>query len=178
MFTKNWYKALACAMTGQNTPGCQFKSHQGSDFKISTASFVVNQIGKNVDKAGTPSLHKVRTAYNTYGGVVFGTGTTPPTKDDYCLSGDLITTISCSSAVDYEFDDTGITFTAIYTITNTGSSDITIGEIGLMCGLYSDSDTNALYKSFVERTVLDTPVTITAGGLGQVTYTIRMNYPA
>ena len=30
---------------------------------------------------------------------------------------------------------------------------------------------------WVERTVLETPVTIPAGGVGQVTYTIRMNYP-
>lgn len=29
----------------------------------------------------------------------------------------------------------------------------------------------------INRTVFDTPVTIAAGGVGQVTYTIRMNYP-
>ena len=72
-------------------------------------------------------------------------------------------------------DESGLTITALYTITNTGSSAFTIGELGLIAATYTNVSTNS--KCLVERTVLDTPVTIPAGGIGQVEYTITFNYP-
>ena len=59
---------------------------------------------------------------------------------------------------------------AVLTITNNNATDITIGEVGIV---YQGSNTAAL----LERTVLDSPITIPAGGVSQITYTIRMNYP-
>jgi hypothetical protein len=178
MFLRNWDKALAFAMTGQDyASNIFYKSQDGSEMNFGGGTPNTLLIGKNTDGASYASLHKVRTSYNSYGGVVFGTGTTPPTKDDYKLSGTLLTTFSYSAGVSYEYDDTGTTIRAIYTITNTGSNDITIGEIGLMSNMYDASSQVASRKGFIERTVLDTPVTIPAGGIGQVVYTIRINYP-
>ena len=109
------------------------------------------------------------------GCVVFGTGDVAPTKDDYCLSGDLITTISGTYAFTNTFDENGYTLEAIYTLTNTGTDSITIKEIAAIgIGKYSSNYSTACLW---DRTVLDTPVTIPAGGVGQVAYTIRFNYP-
>jgi len=111
-------------------------------------------------------------------GVVFGTGNTPPTVDDYTLSGSFISGLSTSNVTVAETtsknDDGSMVFTYVYTINNSTGADITIGEIGIQT--YANSSSYYI-NVLVERTVLDTPVTIAAGGVGQVTYTIRMNYP-
>lgn len=60
--------------------------------------------------------------------------------------------------------------------TTTGDSAISIGEIGLIASS-SNSYTTADYKALYERTVLDTPVTIEAGGVGIVNYSIKLQYP-
>lgn len=181
MFLRNWDKTLAQVLSSAAFGALTYKSHKGEDlqFTAEPASIIKTiQLTKNENSAGVPSLHKVQTSYGTYGGVVFGTGTTPPTKDDYCLSGTLLTNFAYSAGVTATPDATGVTIKAIYTITNTGSSDMTIGEIGLMCNMYDASNQVDFRKGFIERTVLDAPVTIPAGGIGQVTYTIRINYPA
>ena len=171
MFTKNWYKAAASLFSGM---AFTFTTRSGGSQGASTYDSFL-RYGKNYSGPGYPSMYYVRTSYYGDSGVVFGTGTTPPTIDDYCLSGDLITGISCSAVVSNADDDNGVTTTAVYTVTNANSEDITIGEIGLMASL--DNTSSSDKKAFIERTVLDTPITIPAGGVGQVTYTIRMNYP-
>ena len=117
----------------------------------------------------------------TTSGIAFGTGTTPPTFNDYKLSGELITNLSVSNTVSKNQDGNGtIEFTTVSLITNNNATDVTIGEVAYVhmnqsCYPTSTSIITGYYMC--ERTVLDTPVTIPAGGIGQVTYTIRMNYP-
>lgn len=180
MFLENWYKALAAEMynhesvTGVNTTGLasRFVSSSGSGSCWTTTSLML--AGGTSSSAGQytyePHMGLVRTSYN-FGGVVFGTGSVEPKFDDHKLSGDLITTISAACSVSPTLDDGGCTFTGMYTLTNTGSEEIIIGEVGLIM--------NSPYSGtfLIERTVLDSPVTIPAGGIGQVTYTIRFNYP-
>lgn len=105
----------------------------------------------------------------TSGGVVFGTSDEAPTYNDYFLKGDIITTISGSGVVTLSEDENGCEWSVVHTLTNTGESDITIKEVGYIAS-YSK-------YAMIERTVLDSPLTIPADGVGQVTYTIRMNYP-
>lgn len=172
MFTKNWYKVSASYYFKQEV---DVTNVIGSSYKSSTDTWTT--FGNTQDNVLCPSLYHVRTAYNSYGGVVLGTGTTQPTIDDYCLSGNLITNISCIAAVSNAGDADGVTTTAVYTVTNTSSEDITIGEIGIIAS-YRSSQNSQTYKLLLERTVLDAPITIPAGGVGQVTYTIRFNYPS
>lgn len=113
-------------------------------------------------------------------GVLFGTGTTPPSGGDYALSGDIVDTITVSNVRSHTVDDSGDTLTMVYTITNTGDTDITIGEVGLIAPFQyacTASNNRKTVYPLIERTVLDKPITIPSGGVGQVTYTIRMNYP-
>ena len=109
-----------------------------------------------------------------YSGVVFGTGNTAPEASDYKLAGEIVSTISHGIVVNYSMDDSGFSVTATYTITNTGSETITIREVGLV----ASGGNNAASKVLVERTVLDSPVTIEPAGVGQVVYTIKMNFPS
>ena len=173
MFTKNWYRVLGCAIGNTSTYGKGYDNNE----RIISDSYAKDmvRIGANSDGYNYASLFKVRTSHTGNGGVIFGTGTTPPTIDDYELESDIISTISGSASVTPTFDDTGMTLTAIYVLTNTGSADITIGEIGLIAsGMYSQ---DWYMKLLLERTVLDTPLTIPAGEIGKVTYTIKLPYP-
>ena len=58
---------------------------------------------------------------------------------------------------------------------NTSGADITICEIGKIGRFYSGSKN---YHVLVDRTVLDTPITIPAGETKVLSHSIRINYPA
>lgn len=67
-----------------------------------------------------------------------------------------------------------ITLTAVYTITNNGTSDFTITKVVLTDnGKRVDKGVLSTGFIWVANTVLGTPVTIPAGGVGQVTLTIE-----
>ena len=100
---------------------------------------------------------------NSGSGVLFGTGTTPPTYTDNKLSGSPIRGLTVSAEVTKENYSNEIV--ALYTITNNTGNDVTIGEVGL-CYTWA----------LLDRTVLENPVTIPAGSIGQITYTITFNY--
>jgi hypothetical protein len=180
MFLRNWYRALTAEMynhssvTGINTSGltCNIVGGGSSGGIYSRTSLTMTG-GSSLSSSNTsaPNMGVVQTDYAYKGGIVFGTGSAEPTFDDYRLSGDLITTISSSASVTATLDDDGCTFVGTYTLTNTGSDGITVKEIGLLMS------NNSGPVMLIERTVLDEPVTIPAGGVGQVTYTIRFNYP-
>ena len=74
---------------------------------------------------------------NTYLGAAYGTGDTPPTIDDYQLSGDLISDFSLTNYA-INVNANGITFS--HSITNTGGTSVTIKEIALC--LYQGSQYN------------------------------------
>ena len=173
MFTKNYYKLLAYAMNDGAAP-LNVITTSGSTLSSIAGSFNREYLlfGYNGDNYFSPTMRRVRTIFSgMYAGTFFGTGTTPPTIDDYKLSGNLITTISSSVSFSAVNEDGGNKLEAVYTLTNTGSSPITIGEVGLFAG------DNQYNKVLVERTVLDEPITLPPDGVGQVTYTIRMVYP-
>ena len=172
MFTRNWYKAISTEMSRVNDT---FQSVTGTTQTLSMSAYLFN-IMLNEDNRYTPSIYKVRTTLEGDGGVIFGAGNTPPTIDDTTLSGNLISGFSYSSNVSTARDEAGTTLTALYTVTNNSTNPITISEIALIANL-SNSYTQAMYKGLLDRTVLDTPVTIPAGGVGQVEYTIRLNLP-
>ena len=177
MFLKNWYKGLAgitaysSEMTYKNVQGYNRENASTSAWFVPLSSATKNSVNmKNV------LTTDVLTTNSAMAGVIFGNGATPPTIDDYFLSGDQITGIEYTSNVSSVIDDNGVTVTGVYTITNNNTSDITISEVGLV-GPCTTGTPYYYWRCMVERTLLDTPVVIPAGGIGQVTYTIRFNYP-
>ena len=172
MFTRNWYKALAVEMSRVNDT---FQSVTGTTQTLSMSAYLSN-IMLNEDNRYAPSIYKVRTALDSGGGVIFGTGNTIPTIDDTTLSGNLVSGFIYSSNVNAKHVEGGVTLTALYTVTNNNAEAITISEVALIANLYNNN-TQAQYKGLLDRTVLDTPVIIPAGGVGQVKYTITLNLP-
>lgn len=184
MILRNFYNMIVATVVGAGAPVVDYTGAP----KLHYHNYATSYAGKpmlydpNSGHQGNPRMNNIMTTLDntSYGGVVFGTGTTPPTYDDYKLSGDLITGLTISKTESTDRSDTDASRTVIYTITNGGASDVTIGEVGLLAvGSQSPKETSYGYRypMMVERTVLNSPVTIPAGGIGQVTYTIRMNYP-
>lgn len=171
MLTKNWYSAMwGYAIYGEP----KIIDQTGTERTLSTSYTMYNSrfgwaaASSGAEQLCSPTMLKVDTSTSFGRGVNFGTGTTAPTINDYCPAGEKVSTISYSVSV--ERNDTAIT--AYYTLTNTGTNPITIGEVALMASVnYSN------YLTLFERTVLESPITIEPGGVGQVTYTIRMDYP-
>ena len=173
MFTKNWYKAMAALVFCGEDEDTFVPLDGKSTQSIKTSDYSV-MIGGIYNEYRNGSMRVLRTTTAGYGGVVIGTGTQPPTIDDYCLSGDLISSYTSSASFTRDFDENGAFGTTLFTITNTGTKAFTIGEVGLIAGMNSNGSS---YKALLERTVLETPITIEPGGVGQITYTLRMNYP-
>lgn len=110
-------------------------------------------------------------------GVIFGNGNAPATPNDYKMAGDLMSNGSVSVAQSENRADDGsyVELVNIYTVTNAMNEDFTIAEVGVVGGFGNNSQN--YFTCLLDRTVLETPITIPAGGVGVVTYTIRMNYP-
>ena len=159
MLLKNYYTIFA-GLTF-NSGNMKFVNVSGVNNTYANSNITVNNIGL---------MHtNINTNSNFSGnGVIFGDGDTPANIDDYKLSGNLITTLSGNGLISCEYVDDKCIATRIFTLTNTGSEDVTIREVATLAGFN--------YQTIIERTVLDNPVTIPAGGIGQVTYTVCMNY--
>ena len=170
MVTKNFYKMLTAMMT--NLQSFTATSFAGSEVEMNEYNWETRFEWANL-------LSKLQTSANSHNGVVLGDGDTPPTFEDYTLAGNPISNFTFTASMStLKTDDSGATIRALYTITNNNSVEITIKEIGLIVNpTQFSSSLGADKKILLERTVLDTPVTIPAGGIGQVVYTITFNLP-
>ena len=162
MLTKNFYSYMRSVF--QNTAST-FKSTDGTTHK--DIAF----------KTSKPPFMAMKTWANTASsyGVSFGTGTTPATASDYCLESILGTTqisTSVPSTVSYSRVDTYEEYSVTFGVTNKTADAITISEVGLT--IYTDN--SPYVYVLIDRTVLDTRITIPAVQSKQITYTIRFNY--
>ena len=168
MLTNNFYSALAQNMIG-TLKSKSIKTVSGSLGQTNNAAgtflpFFISGGSYKVD------LSKARDNYNnSEGGVVFGDGDTPATAEDYKLAGNIITGFTTSVNLASSINNGVAQIVATYNIS--ASSEVTIKEIAA----FASAGAKGAY--IVDRTVLDTPVTIPAGGIGQVVYTITFNYP-
>ena len=120
-------------------------------------------------------------------GIYIGSGNTPATADDYTLESQITSGLSVSSPTKlsgYDAENNECTLSFVITLSNTSGSDITVNEIGTVARCYYGSalggdvsGTSSSYRRGVllDRTVLDSPVVIEAGGSAVLHYTFR--YP-
>lgn len=114
-------------------------------------------------------------------GIAVGSGSTPATVDDYCLenmiTSGITATIPTSSTTTYDNTHKQYVASKDIAIANNGSASITISEIGIIASTrYADSvgaSASSTGTVLVDRTVLDSPVTIPAGESGVVRYEFR-----
>lgn len=109
-------------------------------------------------------------------GVTFGDSDQPATVEDYKLAGNIISNLVASVTISKSDND----ITARFTITNNNSTEVTIKEVCYTAYFqyFTSSWGSNSNGVVIDRTVLDTPVTIPTGGVGQIVYTITFNYPA
>lgn len=118
------------------------------------------------------SLSTVNTTpTNGRGYIILGSGTTEPTPEDYCLESQITENLSCDS-VSVSRNTTIKTYTA--TFSNSGTSPMTVTEIGYVSrtSYAYNAGENSFDNFLMDRTVLDTPVTIPAGESRTITYTL------
>ena len=113
------------------------------------------------------TINSTRILGNGY--LMLGTGTTAPTVDDYRLESPITTNLSCDSI---SVSRTSLIKTYTATFTNSGSSDITVTEVGFIVYMnyQLSGDAEKADNFLIDRTVLDTPVIIPAGESRTVTY--------
>lgn len=114
------------------------------------------------------------------GGFAVGSGDTAPTEDDYTLEAKingLTGTVSPSSLNNVTFDsvDEVFHFYVDLTITNPTSDPVTIKEVGWFGVTYYGSTIgqnpgNTRVPTLIDRTLLETPVTIPAGEAAVIRY--------
>ena len=172
MFTKNWYILQSLHMLADS-------KQQLTDLKPLdwNGQNKIKYYPYNTSISIQSALNSVKTNLATYSsGVLFGTGDTPASLDDYKLAGDVIQNIDASIHRTYSYSEAQPSLKAVYTITNNNETAITIKEVALNREFNYTSSGSSI-GCVIDRTVLDTPVTIPAGGVGQVEYTITFNLP-
>lgn len=110
------------------------------------------------------------------GGLYFGSGVTPATKQDYALESVITSGLTFPSqgiSVIGKEADEQYAVIVTHSVRNISESAITIGEVGLFGSGYASASSH--YYFLLERTVLSEPITIPAGGTKLVTYKITFN---
>lgn len=168
MITNNAYN---CYAAGAFRKTGKFNRYDGSEYSCYMGS-------GNASVFGLSSMGSWANNASSYG-IQFGNGTTEPAPTDYNLSGTVLgTDLAVSVKRTREEDTDGVTHTAVLTITNNNAADVTISEVGLFqSGYYPYGNNSSETPMMVDRTLLDAPLTIPAGEVGQLTYTIRINFP-
>lgn len=184
MILKNWHKAYGAMLSNQNyaidTLGLVAYAKDASSPPTrlrGTDAFNSLMISTLKTSKSDFSGDGIKNDYYGFMGVIFGTGTTPATIDDYQMAGEHYIDYAVSYYYEAIYDESGVTNKCTYTLTNTLETSVTIGEIGLSIPVSRGSSSYYYTGLLVERTVLDNPITIEPGGVGQVTYEIKMNYP-
>lgn len=109
------------------------------------------------------------TAYYEDWGLVIGDGDTPPTLNDYNLSGNIITDFTATTAISHSYENGKLTIIATYNITNTGVSAFTIREYGTRIRRKTSGNGAMLIRS-----LLETPITINPGESGVMSVKITI----
>jgi len=153
-FLANWTKAIyGLALKYANTDAIMLTARDGTDHWF-----------PDLYSEGSPIFRMTAPEGNTERGILFGSGTTSPSINDYELeslishgtgSGQLYYN---ASDIAYEIESDRGRFIAYRTATNKSGGDVTVSEIGLAF-IYRNSSGN-WYKVLVLRDVLDTAVVV------------------
>lgn len=176
MLTDNYEKFRISMFTGV---GQTFKSCSGTTFTNTPMHSGLSDIGQHMSKAvigALPTSTGSQYLTNGFGGVYFGTGSTPAWKGNITLESPItsgITTTSAGRSVAVKEADGRYSYTSLFSLSNTTSAEINIYEIGMFIPISSASST--YHCCLVERTVLSEPITIAPGSSKLVTYKITFN---
>lgn len=176
MLTKQFNTILRAAITGENFT---FKMVDGNIVTMTIPTDLSNNYAQYFTKymMRIPALmnndrYSAAIGYSSNGGVAFGTGTAAPTEDDYKITQKVMNS-GTGFAVTKTVTQEGGKCTGIYTLVNDSTTDVTITEVGLFGSVMCT--TNSYYCYLIDRTLLEEPVTIKAGEVGKITYTVTID---
>lgn len=170
MVTRNFLNLLAMALEAGSEMGCLQVTDVAGNSRFLTGTF-------NFPYGPTRSF----TLNAAAAGISIGTGTTPASEDDFNLEHTVTDGVNVAL--------TGTTAGAEspwfpyvrfdLTVTNTGANPLVVTEVGYkQYGNIADvigSTRRSSAVLLIDRTVLDTPVTIAPGDAGIVTYRLQTN---
>lgn len=177
MFTNNYI--TLCRSRLEVVSGT-YKVSNGTEKTVWPNAMMYADFGWVMHKAKFLNFSNFNVSQGSAGGVAFGTGTTPPAKEDYKLeapitSGLEFTNFGARPTVESEGEGV-YTLQASYVIKNTTSNAVVISEIGYFGELNGNTDSSPQYwPTLMERTVLDKPVTIPAGASKVITYKLTFH---
>lgn len=180
MLTAWGKKVVACAtVNGYKIPYVTASNTQAALIPATSALGASLYIPHSYYNGGYWALITSALAKTSYG-VAFGSDSTAPTENDYTL-GSQITGISAPApTIETVIDTTNWRYIARldYAVSNNTGTTITIAELGLFEVFYvattrgatpSASSSNR-HSFMIDRTVLDTPITIPNGSAAVVRY--------
>lgn len=157
MLLKNFSYGLVSLFLKAGTTNTQkyFKGTQGQAVGVDNGtqmSRTTYALTSSVFYNGTSE--NMSNSSNIFFSAAYGTGNTPPTIDDYQLSGDLVSDLGVTNAAN-NVNANGITFS--HSITNLGNTSVTIKEIAL-CVSYNIQASPACVM--LTRDVLAEPIVL------------------
>ena len=174
MITKNAKTALASLFSFTS-------SGQYNYMPMTDVSGATRYIGWN--NQGWPSVsYNYLVSFSTRlnsAGIKVGSSNAAESASDYTLASLITAGISGSVVLHSRTVDASgnSKVTLIVTVTNTGATDVTISEIGYFVqmkgGTTVGSTSTTIYYIMLDRTLLDTPVTIPANSSATITYVIQ-----
>lgn len=167
MFTNNYYVLFKSCVGGVAiTQGATATDGTKQDVAISNNQGALF-FPMNITTTSSSYVSRSKTS----SGWAFGTGQTPPTLDDYWLSGTQITTLEIRSVI-AEYTDKACEVKKTYTLQNTGTETVTIREMAAIASGYKSY--NSTFPTMINRIVLDTPLTLAPDEQGVITYTFTL----
>lgn len=171
MLTKN-FKALMRSLLGYGSYGTTTtgSSNYPGPYGSYYGSYVTGPF--SALKSGRCS------SVNSYG-VYFGTDSTPATENDYTLGAPITSGLSITNPTNYARSEDAaagtVTYSVIFTVTNTSGEDINIYEIGWVTDHTQGNNSNTFYM-LLDRTVLDEPINLPAGATKFITYELTFRW--
>lgn len=180
MITK-WYKAtIASIMCAVGTTSDSISSFAAKSI-LGTTYYIINTASNNISDLALFCSSTLQTNTSSAGFRV-GTGTTPPTENDYSLEAQITSGITGVVTRVYEAksDYSGWVIKATLLITNAGAEPITITEIGAFDYIRANTAQNATGQGnqrlfMVDRSLLAVPITIPAGESGAIEYSVEVS---
>lgn len=170
VFKKAMQLALVNSSSRKSSNAFQVRGANGNTY------YLTGIVSNNWPSANPTTT--LRIATSTSSGIWIGSGTTSPTAEDYTLEARITSGVSgsCSISDDFFDNDGNPILKMVVTLSNNGSADITVSEIGFFQQLNaatSISSSGTAQVFMIDRTILNEPVTIPAGESVAITYTLK-----
>lgn len=168
-------KTFGAYRTNQDISHITLKKYDGTVISITDGSLYDDYI---FPQRSNVSIFSVGVG-NQNAGVGLGSGTEPPTEDDYALSNPISYLLGnqyINTLYGYCYDDEeGNMYCDIYFdyYNNHSSQQVTISEFGIFSG--SNNSTQG-GKIMIYRDVLDTPITISPGETKTIKLTVKADW--